>query len=87
MKYTEERLRMEINRIIKSHTLCSDGEALGASGNIIEIHLISALPAMYEALKAGVEGIRLNPKGQERALAISSFLFLADKALAKAEGN
>lgn len=42
---------------------------------------------MYEALRAGAEGIRINPKGAELQFAIKAFLFLADKALAKVEGK
>jgi len=80
--YTKENLRKEITRIVKSHTLCSEGESLGASGNIIEIPLISAAPDMYEALKLWTnhqEGTR-GHYCQVCANAIA-------KALAKAEGK
>ena len=50
MEYTKGELRVEITSIVKSHTLCEDGEALGASGNIIEIPIIkAALKALAKA--------------------------------------
>ena len=78
MEYTKGELRVEITSIVKSHTLCEDGEALGASGNIIEIPIIKAALAMYEALKA-------MPKYRSE---IGEYAYdLALKALAKAEGK
>lgn len=47
----------------------------------------SGASKLYEALRVGIEGIKLNPKGEERELAIRAFLFLAEKALALANGN
>ena len=79
--------KMESRYIVKGLTVIAEmggGTKEEAKANA---HLIAAAPDMYEALRSGVEGIRLNPRGKERDLAIRAFMFLAEKALAKAEGK